>query len=326
MKNYESVVDKFVVDLDNDYASIESKPKQITEGKQRVHIHGTGLTYFDGKSGLVDKEDGDEVTVLVDFNEEGKKVRQTFNRNNLEFVENEVLAEDTTMVDKIDKRKITEDDETEETGIEPVKSNDVIELDTDVAYDPISIALAELVGDDDGEFVRKYPEEEYGYDSHVYGTEDGSREYLVCTYEEAEEYAKDSLRNLIDDLGPIDAVGEFAVENYLDADFFQEMLEEDAEWYVDDLSDDDVLDEAERRNLIDTDTLADDYEVSESAMREAVDNFVSDHDDEYEDLGDGTYREIESGITMSMEELFEDKVKDDYDYLMLKMLLIMILI
>jgi len=51
--------------------------------EESVRITGTG-TAFDGKSGVVEKDGGDKLTVLIDF-AEGKKVRNIFRKENVEI-------------------------------------------------------------------------------------------------------------------------------------------------------------------------------------------------------------------------------------------------
>lgn len=51
--------------------------------EESVRITGTG-TAFDGKSGVVEKDGGDKLTVLIDF-AEGKKVRNVFRKENVEL-------------------------------------------------------------------------------------------------------------------------------------------------------------------------------------------------------------------------------------------------
>lgn len=77
-------------------------------------------------------------------------------------------------------------------------------------------------------------------------SEDEEREYLVVTEEEATKYAEDEVISFIDDLG----IGGFTIEfqdyildNLVDEDVWKDIIYDMESSYVDELSDEEVLDE-----------------------------------------------------------------------------------
>lgn len=133
-----------------------------------------------------------------------------------------------------------------------------LELDTlDETEDLLVImALTNFLEEEEGkeaDIERAYPEDEYGYNSQVYRNIKDDSEYLVCSYDEAEQYAREDLESLVDDVGPIEAFGEDAVENYLDEDYFNDLLEEETRYRVDEMDEDELIDEMESYGIIDDD-------------------------------------------------------------------------
>lgn len=133
-----------------------------------------------------------------------------------------------------------------------------LELDTvDETEDVLIImALTKYLEEEENtsaDIERAYPEEESGYNSQVYKNNEDDSEWLVCTFDEAESYAKESLESLIDDLGPVEAFGMDTVEYYLDDDYFNDILEEDTRYRVDEMDEDELIDEMESYGIIDDD-------------------------------------------------------------------------
>lgn len=87
MHNYKQVIEDFVIALNKDYRRIVAKREDWKESliESLVKIKDTG-TVFDGMTGTVEQDDGNKLTVLVDFNTE-HKVRNKFKKEQLEFLE-----------------------------------------------------------------------------------------------------------------------------------------------------------------------------------------------------------------------------------------------
>jgi len=188
----------------------------------KVKVRGTN-TVFDGMTGIVESENDDKVTVMLDFDDK-HKVRNTFKRDNLE----EVVDED-------------------------------LEVSTIDVTDDAILALAQELDVDPG-YIERYDEDaDSRYYSHLYVILDdepdhGGEEWLVFDdYSDAEAEAKESMESLVDDVGPIEAFGEGTVSYYLDEDWFYDMMREDVEYWVDDMSTDDLIDNMERLHLINED-------------------------------------------------------------------------
>lgn len=159
---------------------------------------------------------------------------------------------------------------------EKVIKEDIDIEETDVTDELLIVeALAELLDVDAGFIEKKYPDEDYGYSSHIYENTEDNSEYLVCSYDEAAEYARENLENMVEDLGPIDAYGMDTVENYLDQDWFDDMLEGDVRDQVYNMDEDELIDEMERYGII-----SDDDKVSEG-NGELEDDDTFEEDDMY---------------------------------------------
>lgn len=109
-------------------------------------------------------------------------------------------------------------------------------------------ALATYLGVEEDEITE-------GYDDTVF--EVNGDEYRVLDDDEADEAVVDEIESLIDDLGLeafTPAMQNWAVENAIDnVDWFDDALEEDMNYYVDDMNDDEVVEEAIDYDLIDED-------------------------------------------------------------------------
>lgn len=92
IRNYQRVIDAFVNDLNVTYMTTVRK-KLKTEGvKTRVKIKATG-DVFEGKEGFMESEKDGLVTVLVNFDDKGRKVRQLFKKENIEYFPTSTLVE-----------------------------------------------------------------------------------------------------------------------------------------------------------------------------------------------------------------------------------------
>ena len=134
-----------------------------------------------------------------------------------------------------------------------------LELDTVDETEDMLIVMALTKYLEENEGVDAYVERAYPYENtsdyykHVYRNNEDDSEWLVCTYDEAEQFARESLESLIDDLGPVEAFGIDTVEDYLDDDYFDDILEEDTRYRVDEMDEDELIDEMESYGIIDDD-------------------------------------------------------------------------
>jgi hypothetical protein len=93
IRNYTTVIDKFIMHLNNDYMTVVRSNLKNEGLLPKVKIKGTG-DVFDGKYGRLEEESEDKVTVLVNFDDKGRKVRQFFKKDNIEIIEAEALLEE----------------------------------------------------------------------------------------------------------------------------------------------------------------------------------------------------------------------------------------
>ena len=109
-------------------------------------------------------------------------------------------------------------------------------------------ALATYLGVEEDEITE-------GYDDTVF--EVNGEEYRVLDDDEADEAVVDEIEILVDDLGLeafTPAMQDWILDNAIDnPEWFDEALEEDMNYYVDDMSDDEVVENAIDYDLIDED-------------------------------------------------------------------------
>lgn len=77
-----------------------------------------------------------------------------------------------------------------------------------------------------------------GYRENLFEVDEGSREYLVVTEDEAREEAKESILSLIDDLGLesfTESFRDWIYNNATDTGWFEDALRESEEYYVEDI-------------------------------------------------------------------------------------------
>lgn len=146
-----------------------------------------------------------------------------------------------------------------------------------------------------------------GYDENVFEVD--GEEYFIGTEEEADERAKEEVRNIIDDMG-LEAFSENFQEeiigNYVDEDFFEDLKEEEAQY----LEDEGELETAEyyrnmsaneyaeelRMNYGDKEfaNLVKDHIDWDAVIEQAVSmdgaaHFIAHYDGESVDIGNGLY-------------------------------------
>lgn len=130
-------------------------------------------------------------------------------------------------------------------------------------------ALTKFLEDDRGEsnvnIARTYPEEENNYRSHLYTDSENGVDYLVCSYDEAEQYAREDLESLADDCGGIiDAFGLSMCLAYFKDNYCDDIIEADARYRVDEMDDDDLIDELESYGFISEDDMVPDEDAEEN--------------------------------------------------------------
>lgn len=105
-----------------------------------------------------------------------------------------------------------------------------------------------------------------GYDENHFETEDGE-EYIVCDYDTAKELAEEDIKELYDEMG-LDAFSEnyqdYILDNCVDESWFDDALREEADYIYseDNMSDDEIYDEAKGNGLVD-DVEEDDADIDD---------------------------------------------------------------
>lgn len=171
-------------------------------------------------------------------------------------------------------------------------------------------ALATYLGVEEDEITE-------GYDDTVF--EVNGEEYLVLDDSEADEAVVNDIENLIDDMGLeafTDSMQDWIVGNAIDnSEWFDEALEEDMNYYVDDLSDDEVVENAIDYNVIDED---DAYVEDEDGNEEInpdldiedlgeklVQELIDEQDDAYtwyvDNFGEKSVRDLIKGGTLTLD-------------------------
>ena len=139
-------------------------------------------------------------------------------------------------------------------------------------------ALATYLGVEEDEIIE-------GYDDTVF--EVNGEEYCVLDDDEANEAVVNDIENIIDDIGIeafTPAMKDWIVSNAIGNDeWFDEALEEDMNYYVDDMSDDEVVENAIAYGVIDED---DAYVQDEDGNQEI------NPDLDIEDLGEKLVQEL----------------------------------
>lgn len=199
-----------------------------------VRIINTG-DVFEGKTGVVELKEENRSLVLVDFDDEGHKVRQYFDNDNIESIEGV-------------EEKLTED--TEDGGGKLVPTGLLVPADFDI--DPIIVELAKELRADPADIMHYkdfdgdalHYEGAYAGDRlYIVNESRGQLIYVVLTDDEAEDEAYESLKRSFEDMG-IEMVPENWLDSYLDEEFFEEVHRESEESWVYDMSEEDVMDYA----------------------------------------------------------------------------------
>ncbi len=161
-------------------------------------------------------------------------------------------------------------------------------------------ALATYLGVEEDEITE-------GYRDDVFDVND--EEYLVLDDDEADEAVVEDVENLVYDIGLeafTDAMQDWILENAVDnMDWFDDALEEDMNYYVDNMDDDEVVEEAIRYDVIDED---DAYIEDEDGNQEI--NPELDLEDVGEKLVQALIDEQEDAYTWYVDNFGENSVRD----------------
>jgi hypothetical protein len=239
IRNYRRILDTFVKDLDDTYTKYVKGKVKLESKLSRVKIKSTG-DIFDGKEGVLEEDKGDTLTVLVNFDDKGRKVRQYFKKENVEYLKSETLLEDAQ------KETINEEEGEVDLEIIPITDNKILALANAIEVDP-----ALIVRNDDA--VGRESSSDYGKNLYIVMNEDQA-EYLVLDSKQAEDMAYHNAREFYES-------GDANLDEYTD--------------YIDMGGLRDIWEDSER-DRIDYDT---DSDVFESAVSEDIlseDDFAKD--------------------------------------------------
>jgi len=237
IRNYQRVIDLFVTDLNNTYSTFV-KEKVKTESKiKKVKIKSTG-DVFEGKDGILEEEKEDVLTVLVNFDNKGHKVRQLFKKENIEYVESEKLMEHKTIVEEEDEK--TEGD----ISFEVITINDqrVLALSLYLKVKPEDIV----------KYSELHADAEYSDNIYVVIDKDSKyedAEYVVLTQKEAYNRAYESAKDYYEN-DPSSLEGNYYLDNFVDTDYIDRYWEESEREGLHSLEDTDLFEEAVRENIL----------------------------------------------------------------------------
>ena len=153
--------------------------------------------------------------------------------------------------------------------------------------------------------------EEESYDDKAFESKEYNEEYLVLTEDEARDYAEQDIREVYDDLGLESFTPEFQewiMINALDSEPFEELLDEEIDYFTTQEPDEDSLayvqsfendpieyakqlfDKEGFENFVkEHDALDMDAIVSEAISQDGVAHFIASYDGNEIDLGNGLF-------------------------------------
>lgn len=159
-----------------------------------------------------------------------------------------------------------------------------------------------------------------GYDDNHF--ENGREEWMVLTEDESYDEFKDWEMSLIDDLG-IEAFTEnfqnHILENCIDESWFKEVAEEESQYYIEEMDDEELIDYAHDHNI------AEDVENTENLSEREIEKIREECEEEYAqnilDQGVSEYFENiygrnwakELGDTITKQIDWEQVIEDLYD-------------
>jgi hypothetical protein len=122
--------------------------------------------------------------------------------------------------------------------------------------------------------------EQESYNDNVYYIDDRNNDFLICTDDEADEEFKESVENLVDDIG-FTAFSDFArdyiLENYCDEDAIIDYYQDDQRGYAEDIQseDEEITIDVEDEETGETKEV----EVHNRLFKELIDNNIVSEDD-----------------------------------------------
>lgn len=153
--------------------------------------------------------------------------------------------------------------------------------------------------------------EEKSYDDNAFESKEYNEGYLVLTEEEARDYAEQDIREIYDDLGLESFTPEFQewiMINALDSEPFEELLDEEIDYFTTQEPDEDSLayvqsfendpieyakqlfDKKGFENFVkEQDALDMDAIVSEAISQDGIAHFIASYDGNEIDLGNGLF-------------------------------------
>lgn len=138
------------------------------------------------------------------------------------------------------------------------------------------VALAEFLGVEVDEIT------DYRYGNHAFECESESGAWEVLTDDEADEEFYDYEISMIDDLG-LDSFTEnfqeWILENAIDESWFEQVAEEESDYYISEMDDEELLDYAKNHKLVKKDLDIDDFDrddVEEDCKSEYKDEILKD--------------------------------------------------
>ena len=171
--------------------------------------------------------------------------------------------------------------------------------------------------------VREYPDTDYGWRSNLYEDLDENSEWLICSYSEAQEYVEDRIRDYIGDVGPIEAYGLDMVEDYLDEARFDDMMDDEIRYSVDDLDYDELAERLEDAGIIgeedkvqDPDWEADPDEPDEEPEMIYTEDFLDSKREDLIDYEKDSYSDgIDYYLSMFGREELKELIRYDDSYI-----------
>lgn len=127
------------------------------------------------------------------------------------------------------------------------------------------LALANYLDCDVEEIEESYDDDHFEY---------GNEEWAVYDDDEANQAAYDDIESLVDDMGLesfTESFQEWILDNAVDGDYFQDALEESEQFYVDDMDDEEVIDNARDYDILTDEDFHEDEETGEEVLNDDID-------------------------------------------------------
>jgi hypothetical protein len=313
IRTYKRIIDAFVLSMESTHDKYV-KGKMMTEGRlPRVKIKLTGDA-FEGKDGVLEEEKGDTLTVLVNFDDKGRKVRQYFKKENIDYIESENLLERKNKPFKF----LKEDDNEEDAVLAPME-----------VTDKRQVSLATFLGVDIEDVVpyNSYYSNRGDYQNVYVIMDSDLSEYIVLTaseaYQRAYENAKDYYEN------DAESISDYHIDNFVDLEYMDRYWEEYERDSLSYLSEPELYEEAVNYNVLsDSDFKLDergnpifDEPISELDADDILEKIMEKKMDQHSDgvewfreiFGEKEFREfvVEHGL-IDISQVAEDAVDNDF--------------